>query len=325
MTSNQQATWQAAKLSPLIPGLLDYIEPNEPPETGSRVKPDPINVLMLQSRTSMKTALCQHYLQPLIKWPGGKRWLVPEIAAHAPPLYRRYIEPFAGGAAIFFGLKPDQAILSDINADLMEFYSVVARQPEELISRINALKNTETAYYRIRELVPTCELDRAARFLYLTRLSFNGIYRVNLKGEFNVPYGQKSWMAPCDPDHVRRCAEVLARATLLTADFRDVLRQAESGDFVYVDPPYTVAHNNNGFLKYNERIFSWNDQCDLAEAARSAAARGAMVIISNADHFDLRKLYSDFDQVTVRRFSSVSAESRGRKHVNECIFMRGLI
>jgi len=261
-------------------------------------------------------------LQPLIKWPGGKRWLVKELAPHLPATFSRYIEPFAGGAAIFFALRPSKAILADINADLIETYRMVASDPEAVIAALLQLKNSEKEYYRQRSLTPESQLERAVRLLYLMRFSFNGIYRVNLNGMFNVPYGYKTLMSVCDPEHVRACSRVLQCANLSTSNFHDTLKEATEGDLVYIDPPYTVTHNNNGFLKYNEHIFSWSDQQNLAVGANLAAERGAHVIVSNADHKDLHMLYSSFERITINRYTSVSGISEGRRHVSESLYLR---
>src|SRR5271157_1804341 len=181
---------------------------------------------------------------PLVKWAGGKRLLL----KHILPLFstfRCYYEPFLGGGALFFALLPDRAFLSDKNPELINAFKQVRDNCEAVIAILQDLRNTEGTYYQIREQEPRDHVERAARFLYLTRLSFNGIYRLNLKGIFNVPYGRKKHLAACDADHLRRASRELQSAEIRLADFEEAVRLAKRGDLVYLDPPYTVAHGNN--------------------------------------------------------------------------------
>jgi len=259
----------------------------------------------------------------LIKWPGGKRALVSSILELVPNSFGRYYEPFLGGGAMFFALSPAQAILSDTNAELINVFRHIKEQPQELAKALRFLKNSEHDYYTVRASSPRTPLRRAARTLYLTRLAFNGIHRVNLKGEFNVPYGYKTNLKTVDESQLLRASAALQGTELQVGDFEHVTQSAQPGDLLYFDPPYTVAHANNGFVKYNERIFSWQDQERLAAHARSLARQGCRVIVSNADHPSLRNLYSDFDCHVVKRHSVIAASSSYRKQISECIFVLG--
>lgn len=165
------------------------------------------------------------------------------------------------------------------------------------------MQNSEEEYYRIRATRPQDCVARAARFIYLCTLAFNGIHRYNLRGEFNVPYGFKDHLDVCDSQKILDCSARLNRATLRHGDFEAILGRAREGDLLYLDPPYTVAHNNNGFVKYNASIFSWADQKRLAEAAKAARKRGCYVIVSNADHSCVRALYRDFKFEAIKRYS----------------------
>jgi DNA adenine methylase len=260
--------------------------------------------------------------RPLLKWTGGKRALSAEIKPHLLG-YRRYFEPFFGGGAVFFDLAPKRAVLSDLNPHLVNCYKVTRDQPDELIKKLKTLQNSEVTYYKVRESEPRSDVAKAARFVYLCTLSFNGIYRVNKAGRFNVPYGYKQHINPCDADLVRSVSLQLQHCELTCADFEVVARRARRGDCVYFDPPYTVAHGNNGFLKYNEKIFSWKDQERLKTIALGLAKRGVKVVISNADHPSLRKLYEAFKVQTVERWSIISGSAVGRKKIAECIFHLG--
>lgn len=269
----------------------------------------------IQSRTRT-----QSHLRPLLKWPGGKRALAESIVALLPRAANRYYEPFLGGAAIFFAIRPTKATLSDTNNELINLYENVRDSPVELIALLKTYKNTEADYYQIRHQTPRTPLRRAARLLYLTTLAFNGLHRVNLEGRFNVPYGHKTHLLPYDETRILAASRALARADLRVADFEITTSRARAGDVVYFDPPYTVAHGNNGFLKYNERIFSWADQVRLAAHAHTLAHRGCCVIVSNADHRSINALYRDFKCIKVNRFSRIAASSEFRKPITEKIY-----
>ena len=261
--------------------------------------------------------------RPLIKWPGGKRTLASRIREYFPSSFGTYYEPFFGGGAVYFSVAPPKAILADINEDLINAYIHIRDDSEALIAVLKKYKNSESAYYKVRSAIPTHSIERAARFLYLTRLSFNGIHRVNLKGEFNVPYGYKEHLSPVDATHLAAASLALKDTTLLVADFELSTAKAKKGDVVYFDPPYTVAHANNGFVKYNERIFSWHDQERLAGHAKNLAKRGCRVVVSNADHASIHSLYEDFDCEIIERSSVIAASGAHRRTVSECIFVLG--
>jgi DNA adenine methylase len=260
---------------------------------------------------------------PLLKWPGGKRNLLDHILPLIPRCFDRYFEPFFGGGALYFALQPKKAYLSDKNADLIHAYLQVRNRPEAVIRKLRKLRNNEKDYYAIRSIVPRSDAARAARLIYLITLAFNGIYRVNLKGEFNVPYGYKTHLDPCDAERIREASRLLKGAVMRDWDFEKALSRAEKSDLVYLDPPYTVAHGNNGFIKYNAKIFSWEDQVRLARVAKEVAAKGCTVVVSNADHFSIRGLYDGFSTITIERNSVMAASSGFRSRITECIFCAG--
>jgi DNA adenine methylase len=259
-------------------------------------------------------------LQPLFKWPGGKRRILSTLAGLIPLTFNRYFEPFLGGGALYFHLHPGRARLSDRNSELINCYIQVRDNVEAVIQKLHRWPNSEATYYAVRHHSPKDLTDAAARFLYLTSLSFNGIYRVNLRGEFNVPYGYKTHLIPCDSSRLRLYSQAMADAKLSCKDFKIALSSAKAGDVVYLDPPYTVAHGNNGFLKYNERIFSWPDQERLCHVATRLADRGAKVIVSNADHPSVLALYKEFSSIAVPRASVIAADSTARRAITERLF-----
>ncbi len=260
-------------------------------------------------------------LEPFLKWPGGKRWLALQHGALFPREFHRYIEPFLGGGAVFFSLRPARAILADSNSELVNAYSCLKDSPEVIDRRLRRLhaRHGRRLYYKMRAMVPRSALGRAVRFLYLNRTCFNGIYRVNQKGEFNVPIGSKTLVQYSD-GYLLSVSNSLRTASIRVADFEETISKAGSGDFVFVDPPYTVMHNNNNFIKYNANLFSWVDQVRLSSVIRRAASRGAMIMLSNADHSSIRALYRDFGHhYRVARSSVLAAESDRRCKTTELV------
>lgn len=275
------------------------------------------------SRTEVVEGLGEGGCAPLLKWPGGKRTLVGYLQEHIPDQFGTYYEPFFGGGALFFALEPERAVVGDLNEELVNCYRAVQSDPDGLIRVLRTFKNDEDSYYAIRSYRPRTNLRRAARMLYLTRLCFNGIHRVNLKGDFNVPYGWKTHLETFDELAIGRASEALSGVDIRAGDFEVVTKDAAEGDVVYFDPPYTVAHANNGFVKYNERIFSWADQIRLAAHARHLASNGCTVIVSNADHDSVRDLYRGARVETIERHSVISASKKYRRMITECLFVLG--
>jgi len=277
----------------------------------------------MESRRDTSVASYDIKAPPLLKWPGGKRSLLNLILPLIPTHFNRYFEPFFGGGALFFALQPKRAYLSDKNGELIHAYRQVRDHANRVIQELRKLKNSETDYYDIRAAIPQSDAARAARFVYLITLAFNGIYRVNLQGDFNVPYGYKTHLDPCDIARIRESSKALTAASLRQRDFEKALEKAGDSDLVYLDPPYTVAHGNNGFVKYNAKIFSWDDQLRLAHVARELVARGCTVIVSNADHSSIRALYRDFSVANFKRSSVIAASSAFRSRITECLFYAG--
>jgi DNA adenine methylase len=258
--------------------------------------------------------------QPFLKWPGGKRWLWGALQPLLPSHFNRYFEPFLGGGAIFFALRPKRAILSDVNPELINAYIQVRDNVECIIKALGRLRNDRGTYERVRGANPQNSVKKAVRFIYLSKTAFNGMYRVNQEGRFNVPFaGQRRKLL--DPDALRAASANLQGHKLMVRDFAEGLRTAKAGDFVYCDPPYTVLHDNNGFLRYNERLFSWADQKRLADLARAAVSHGARVMVSNARTDHVRALYTDFDALTLDRSSCIGARSDARRRVSEYLFV----
>jgi len=266
-------------------------------------------------------------IEPFLKWPGGKRWLAARHLNMFPKTYGRYFEPFLGGAAVFFALAPEEAYLSDANAELINAYNRIKHDWAKIEKRLAAYhkRHDSNFYYKVRKRNPKDPVARAARFLYLNRTCFNGIYRVNKEGIFNVPIGTKDEVS-FDAGYLEKVAKALKDARIRRSDFTTSIGKAREGDFVFIDPPYTVMHNNNGFVKYNAQLFSWKDQSRLATAIKAAGDRGALIMMSNADHDSVRELYDGFGtHHSLTRASILAGDPDYRKSATELLVTNYLI
>lgn len=257
---------------------------------------------------------------PFLKWAGGKRWLVSGHSSLFPAQYNKYIEPFLGSAAVYFHLAPKRALLTDVNPDLINVYQVIQRDWLALVEMLRSYqeRHSDEYYYAVRAAALDDRIDRAARFIYLNRTCWNGLYRVNKKGLFNVPRGTKDSVI-LDTDDFEATARFMKGAVIKVADFESSIDRAKSGDLIFVDPPYTAKHNQNGFLKYNENIFSWEDQLRLKCALERADTRGALIVLTNANHKSVRDLYSGFRKQTLSRQSVLAGRVSARGATEELV------
>lgn len=262
-------------------------------------------------------------IKPFLKWAGGKRWFVQNHAELLPKKYNRYIEPFLGSGAVFFYLKPKNALLGDINKELIETYSALKKNWRLVLRylKLHHKLHNKNYYYQIRSNIPNSIFTRAARFIYLNRTCWNGLYRVNKRGLFNVPIGDKSSVIFPD-ESFEDIANILNNAELYSRDFEFLINTAKEGDLLFIDPPYTVRHNNNAFIKYNEMLFSWKDQERLFLCLKQAKDRGATIVATNAYHKSVRTLYtSEFNMIRVDRNSLISSNPRSRKRFDELVIL----
>ncbi len=262
--------------------------------------------------------------RPFLKWPGGKRWFVSMHGDVFPRSYRRYIEPFLGSGSVYFHLCPEHALLGDTNEELIAAYRGLRLgwKKAHALLREHQEKHDVRHYYLVREQEPRCNIERAARLIYLNRTCFNGIYRVNRKGEFNVPKGTRDSVL-FETDDFAAAARLLRGAELRVADFEVLVNEAKRNDLVFADPPYTIRHNLNGFIKYNEKLFSWDDQVRLAATLARARDRGAFVVSTNANHASVQRLYRlhGFRLKSISRFSSISATAGSRGEFEELLIL----
>lgn len=257
--------------------------------------------------------------KPFLRWAGGKTWLLKQVKDYLPTQgFQGYHEPFLGGGAMLFHLQPEKAFVSDLNQELINAYEVVKRDVDKVLEYLLTYKNTEEFYYKMRSRKPRNSITRAARFIYLNRTSFNGIYRVNLNGEYNVPYGRKK-NYQIDIENLKKVSKVLTSVEIKHQDFESSLLQIKAKDLVFLDPPYTVTHNNNGFIKYNSKLFDENSQIRLAKYMDTIHEIGAYFILTNAAHSWVSDTFSrPYNSIhTLNRFSRVGGVNAQRGNYEE--------
>lgn len=260
-------------------------------------------------------------MKPFLKWAGGKRWLFESKQFAFPPFSGRYIEPFLGGGAAFFESEAESALLGDANEKLIELYIVIRDQWEDLERLLikHSVAHSTGYYYDLRSQQLFDPVERAAQFMYFNRVCWNGLYRENRSGQFNVPIGTKDTVI-LPNDDFEAWSNVLRGVSLCDQDFEVTIDAAGKGDFLFVDPPYTVRHNFNGFVKYNHKVFGWGDQVRLRSAVGRAVSRGAHVAMTNADHWSIRRLYSGFGRHTqLFRQSVIAGKAAYRAHSTELL------
>ncbi len=233
----------------------------------------------------------------------------------------KYFEPFLGGGAIFFSIQPNKAFLSDLNADLINAYIQVKENVEEVISGLLSLENSSQKYYEVRASTETDPLIRAIYFIFLNHTSYNGLYRVNNSGKYNVPYGNRSTKL-INTNNMRRVSMALRLAEIECISYEHTIDNISEGDLVYLDPPYTVSHNRNGFIKYNKKLFSLADQYKLSKFIDQIKLKGAFYILSNGANDKISEIFhKDGDNLmTVKRSSVIGGKNAIRSSVEEYLF-----
>jgi len=264
--------------------------------------------------------------EPFVKWAGGKNQLIYQYSAFFPPRYNRYIEPFVGGGAVFFYLRPQKAILSDLNRDLINCYEIIKKGVNNLISILGKyqFRHSKNFYCEVRNDYNAQilnKIERAAAFIYLNKTGFNGLYRVNSKGEFNVPFGGYKNPSIFDKNNLFAVSKLLKNVELCTMSFERVLDHAKAGDFIYLDPPYYPLNKTSKFTSYTKDAFLEEEQEKLAEVFRQLDKRGCKVMLSNSDTKFIKKLYKGFRRETVKanRFINCKGEKRGA--INELVIL----
>ena len=263
-------------------------------------------------------------IEPFVRWAGGKTWLIPYLSQIIGDTHiEHYHEPFLGGAAVFFSLEHNKkSYLSDVNAQLVNTYIQIRDNPDAVIDCLVQFQNTEDEYYRIRDdFVPNSLEESAAQFVYLNQTSYNGLFRVNRQGRYNVPYGfRRNWHY--DIDRILQASEKLQNTSITVGDFEINKHRIQEHDLVFLDPPYTVSHNNNGFIEYNQNLFSLEDQERLSRFVDFIKRKNAYYILTNAAHEKIRRIFTkEGDRcLELRRNSLIGGRNAVRAEISEYIF-----
>ena len=271
-------------------------------------------------------------LKPILKWAGGKRQILPYLLQYIPKDFNNYYEPFAGGLALLIELynrgRIKKAIISDINKDLINLYEIIKEKPYELISAIKEIpfKNNKDDYYQARKLFNSLEphknVSRAALLLYLNRHGYNGLYRVNSKGEFNVPFGKYNNPSLPDEEDIIKFHEMLKSCEILNLDFEDAVRSAQRSDFVYFDPPYMPLNETSYFTDYTSGGFSEQEQKRLASVFKKLSNKGVFVMQSNSNNEFIRQLYAEYNIVEIEARRNINSNASKRGPVKELLILK---
>lgn len=263
-------------------------------------------------------------LQPFTKWTGGKRQLLPIIKSLMPDNYNNYFEPFVGGGALFFDLSPNKAVINDFNNELINCYQQIKKYPQKLIELLakHQENNSKEYYLKLRSadrdnrIDKMTNVERAARIMYMLRVDFNGLYRVNSKNQFNVPYGRYKNPKIVDSDLILSISQYLNsnNIKILTGDFEKAIQDVAVGDFVYFDPPYVPLSETSAFTSYTHEDFTYEDQVRLRDCFKKLDEKGAFLMLSNSSSPLVEELYKDFNihKVEVTRTNGAKTSSRGR-------------
>jgi len=263
--------------------------------------------------------------KPFIKWAGGKRQLIAELLKSVPKKYNRYYEPFIGGGAFFFHIKPDNAYISDVNPDLMNAYKVVESNVCLLIEDLKTHKNTKEYYYKIRKADRTDKykgwnrIQKASRLIYLNRTCFNGLYRMNSNGQFNVPFGFYKNPKIVDEENLRKCSRMLQDTDIVLATFNSIDSMVKEGDFVYFDPPYLPLNQTSSFTKYYKDDFDYDMQFKLRELCDTLTEKNVYFMLSNSCTESILELYKRYKIRKVKAIRAINCKGSGRGKINEVI------
>jgi DNA adenine methylase len=268
--------------------------------------------------------------QPFLKWAGGKSQMLRKLEEHFPRHFSKYYEPFLGGGAVFFHLvekyPPFDAVLSDCNEELINAYEAVKTDVEHLVEtlkihEVDYVNRTKDYYYQIRKQRPSGSVEKAARLIFLNKTCYNGLYRVNQKSEFNVPFGRYENPRICDEENLKKVNRILNRtnAKLLTADYQNATNDASNGDFIYFDPPYQPVSSTANFTSYTHSGFSLDEQKRLGIWFKELDRRGCTVLLSNSDTTEVRDIHSEYNIETVPAVRAISCKGNKRKGHAELI------
>jgi DNA adenine methylase len=260
--------------------------------------------------------------RPFLKWAGGKSRLIAQYQPYLPPKYQTYYEPFIGGGALFFHLQPSRAVLCDINPDVVNVYTCIRDRVEEVIRGLqhHSTHHSQDYYYQTRANIPSSPAEKAARLIYLNKTCFNGLYRVNAQGEFNVPMGRYKNPKICDPELLRTASFALKETLILERSFEAILDDRTlPQDFIYFDPPYHPLSETSNFTSYSRHAFSTEHQVRLRDVFAQLAQKGVQVMQSNSDCPFIRDLYQDFQIYTIEAARSINSDRSKRGKITEVL------
>ena len=255
-------------------------------------------------------------VKPILKWAGGKTQLLPEILPRMPKKYHKYIEPFVGGGALFFELNYDQAVIADSNPELINMYQSVASHCDDVINALKEYRNESEMFYKIRALDWTkcSEVEAAARMIYLNRTCFNGLYRLNKRGQFNTPFGKYKNPNICNTEKIRAASKVLQKAKIVCGDYIDTLKlYSNEGDFIFIDPPYVPISEYADFKRYTKEQFYEEDQRNLAQTVHELVDKGCKVMITNSNHPLVHELYGQYKIEVIQTKRNINRNGTKRK------------
>lgn len=262
---------------------------------------------------------------PFIKWVGGKRQLLSSLHENMPKSFNQYYEPFIGGGALLFSLARKDSVILDVNEELINLYRAVKENPRELIDSLSKHKNTKEYFLYIRELDRDDEyhklssITKASRFIYLNKTCFNGMYRVNKKGQFNVPFGDYNNPNYLNEDNLFKCHNILKNTNIICGDFTEILSTVKKNDFVYFDPPYIPLNITSSFTSYTKNGFDIKMQEKLRDLCNELNAIGVKFLLSNSDTELTRKLYEKYNIYEVFASRSINSNGEGRGKVKELL------
>ena len=283
---------------------------------------------MSSNPTDQKTRVETLKIRPVLKWAGGKTQLLPQLLGSMPSAYEKYLEPFVGGGALFFNLAPERSVIGDTNAELINLYRCLVASAEEVCEALKEMPITSEEFYqfRARDWRNDEPIVAAARTIYLNRLCFNGLYRVNKKGQFNVPFG--NYKKPNFPtkESLVLAGKILAKAKIVESDYAKFLRKfASSGDVVFLDPPYVPIGKYSDFNRYGAKQFIGADHEELAIEVRRLADLGCFVMLTNSNHPSVHDLFSDFEIQILKTRRNINSTGSGRSGEDVLVIANGLV
>ena len=277
-------------------------------------------------QTTLSGGISKKRAKPFLKWAGGKGNLIKYLKSFFPSNFNTYFEPFLGGGAIFFHLNPEKAMINDFNEELIDVYVEIKNNPEKLMIALDKLQpkvDDKDFFYSIRAKKTSrmSTLNRVCRTIFLNKTCFNGMYRVNSKGEFNVPKGSMKNPRLYNRENLVACSESLQETEIVSGDYKNVLKKVKKNDFVYLDPPYDPLSKTSSFTSYTKNDFGKDEQLELANLFEALNKKGAILMLNNSDTEYTRELYKNYRIEIIKAPRFVAAKGKSRKPVNELVVM----